>query len=227
MNPRAGSVAGMAGNRRGRLLGISGPKHCGKSTVAGALLRPWWQFWGRKVVRVRFAGPLKEMLHVLGLDERHTDGDLKELPCAILGGTTPRSAMETLGTDWGRDRVSNTLWLDVAMARVQTLLAAGIDVVIDDVRFDNEARAIHRAGGVVVMLSREGTRFEGRHPSDLGISRHLVDTHVANCGDLSDTVQAVRDVWLGCAGTGPQGFPDHESFPAQETRRGRETDTTT
>ena len=43
------------------------------------------------------------MLYQLGLGEAHIEGALKEVPCELLGGKTPRYAMQTLGTEWGRD----------------------------------------------------------------------------------------------------------------------------
>jgi hypothetical protein len=49
--------------------------------------------------QVKFAGPLKSMCMALGLTEAHIEGHLKEVPCELLCGQTPRHAMQTLGTE--------------------------------------------------------------------------------------------------------------------------------
>ncbi|MFT0892971.1 deoxynucleotide monophosphate kinase [Pseudochelatococcus sp. G4_1912] len=127
------------------IIGLTGLAGSGKTTAANYLV----EHYG--FTRHRMAGPIKAMLHCLGLNERHTDGDLKEVPCDLLGGKTPRHAMQTLGTEWGRDLISPDLWLSAW----QATLPDG-DVVVDDVRFANEADAIKELGGVMVRVDRLG-----------------------------------------------------------------------
>ena len=68
------------------LIGICGLKGSGKSEVAKRLEVML------SAQRVRFAGPLKDMLRALGLDEDEIEGDLKEAPCDKLCGKTPRQS---------------------------------------------------------------------------------------------------------------------------------------
>lgn len=126
-----------------RLIGLCGAAGSGKSTVAGFLEAQGY-------VRLRFAHPLKAMmralLHSAGMDEvtasRCTDGDLKERPLGELLGATPRHAMQTLGTEWGRQYIHPELWVALTMGRAERMVAEGKRVVIDDVRFPNEADRI-------------------------------------------------------------------------------------
>ena len=85
---------------RPRLIGFCGAAGAGKTHAATLLARDWGYS------RVRFAGPLKAMLHALGLTEADTDGAAKDQPADLLGGRTPRHAMQTLGTEWGRALIS-------------------------------------------------------------------------------------------------------------------------
>src|SRR6516164_9279263 len=87
------------------VVGFAGRMHSGKTTAALELIRYGF-------VRVRFAGPLKSMLHALGLTPAELDGDLKEQPCALLGGVTPRHAQQTLGTEWGRACITPEVWVN-------------------------------------------------------------------------------------------------------------------
>lgn len=133
------------------IIGLAGPAGSGKTTIADAM----------SVLRYRrqsFATPIHNMLLAL-LASRTTDarfreikGPLKETDVPELGGRSYRYAAQTLGTEWGRDLISSTLWVDSAMAWVSRTNG---NVVFDDVRFASEAAAIREAGGVVILLSRD------------------------------------------------------------------------
>lgn len=146
------------------LIGLNGLAFSGKSTVALRLIHEHGFY------RVKFAGPLKAMLrallHVRGVSavdiDRMIEGDLKEVPTSFLEGRTPREAMITLGTEWGRDLIGSNLWINSTRDEIDSVLRHGCDrIVIDDVRFPNEADMIRSLGGRVVNilggLSKPGT----------------------------------------------------------------------
>lgn len=156
------------------LLGITGKAGSGKSTAAQVLLDAGW-------TRIKFADPLKDMLRAIGLDDRHIEGHLKEVPCDLLRGKTPRWAMQTLGTEWGRECIAQDLWIALARRRIALAMAAGLSVVVDDVRFENEAEVIRELGGMVLGLDRgDGA---GGHVSESGV---LSDMEYPNAGTLSE-----------------------------------------
>lgn len=155
------------------LLGITGLMGSGKTTAADVLIGAGWH-------RVKFAAPLKAMIEALyasaGLSAseiaRKIEGDLKEVPCDILNGKTPRHAMQTLGTEWGRELIDSDLWLSIAAARIVQLMALGHRVVVDDVRFENEGALIQSLGGLVLEL-RRGQRSSG-HASESGVCANII-----------------------------------------------------
>lgn len=117
----------------------------GKSTVARHLIDQYGY------VPVKFAKPLKDMtrilLHALGIPGDQLDdwieGDLKESSLPNMPeGVSPRSLMQTMGTDWGRMAVDQEIWIKAAKATTQRLLQDGHRVVIDDMRFPNEFDAV-------------------------------------------------------------------------------------
>ncbi len=111
-----------------------------------------------------------------------------------------RKLLQWLGTDWGRDTISTTLWVDLWKAAAQE---AGYDaayyqrqeavIVCDDVRFDNEAETVRSMGGTVIKLTRPDntSHAEGgvgivAHKSELGVSPSLIDHTVENNGTLEE-----------------------------------------
>lgn len=169
----------------GRLIGFCGPAGCGKSTAAAALARHGW-------TRVKFAAPLKDMLRAYytacGLVdpnevEARIEGDLKEIPDPLLAGRTPRHAMQSLGTEWGRCSIATSLWTDAFAHRARPLLDAGVDVVCDDVRFPNEADAIRALGGTIVRVLGRDKGIGNGHESERGGVQP--DMRVANVGPQS------------------------------------------
>ncbi|QWK78604.1 deoxynucleotide monophosphate kinase family protein [Ochrobactrum sp. BTU1] len=136
---------------------------------------------------VKFAGPLKAMLRgyyrELGLTEeeidRRLEGDLKETPDPHLSGRTPRHAMETLGTEWGRDQMAPEFWTNAAEAKIKGSRADLI--VVDDCRFPNEAHVVRRLGGSVVQVkSARGRRKVSKHKAEKGLAPALVDHSLDN-----------------------------------------------
>lgn len=132
-----------------QIIGLCGPAKSGKSLAANYLSTC------RGFTRIRFAGPLKAMLAALGLTTDEIEGRLKERPCALLGGRTPRHAMITLGTEWGRQMIHPDLWINAWNERLSRL-PPGKSVVVEDCRFGNEAAAIRAYGGVLIRLHRAG-----------------------------------------------------------------------
>ena len=140
-----------------KLIAFTGPIGSGKTTAAKEL-------YALGFMLIRFAGPLKAMLCCLGLTKAHTDGDLKEVPCDLLGGATPRYAMQTLGTEWGRQMIGQNLWTDTWKRSVERNIKY-CSIVVDDLRFPNELEAVKSFGGKVIMIER-GIETNQEHISE-------------------------------------------------------------
>lgn len=162
------------------IIGICGAAGSGKDEVATRLSN------AHGFRRVAFADPIYEMLEVFtGMpEEQLRDRQIKESEIAWLG-KSPRSLLQTLGTEWGRRHVSGDVWVKIAIRRA---LRSSL-VAIPDVRFDNEAEAIRGAGGCIWMITRPGPSCLGAeaaaHVSERGVADHLVDVVIANDGDLN------------------------------------------
>jgi hypothetical protein len=157
------------------IIGLTGNAGSGKTTVARYLAEQYGFQW------TRFAGPLKSMLRALGLSERQVDGDLKEVPCDLLCGKTPRWAMQSLGTEWGRNCIDSEFLVNAWRARLER----DANVVVDDTRFPNEVAVIKNLGGIVVKIERPGQAIiaTSQHVSENEELAH--DLVITNDGDLN------------------------------------------
>lgn len=148
------------------LIAFTGLAQAGKTTAASFLENVGYQ-------RLSFAAPLKAMIAVL---TRETDKDA--LPPELCGKTL-REAYQSLGTEWARNMIGQDIWINVARARIQEVLASPDirGVVVDDVRFDNEAELIRSLGGVVIKVNRPNLSAMD-HASEFGVSSHLIDAEL-------------------------------------------------
>lgn len=159
------------------LIGFTGQAHSGKDTAASHLVNG-----PRRYKQYAFAQPMKEACKVIfGWDERHVNGVLKDVVDPRYG-TSPRKALQTLGTEWGRDIINPSIWL----IRAQIEIAKHRDLVITDVRFDNEAELIRSSGGIIVKVTREDTTGVMAHSSEAGIKWELIKHVVTNNGTITD-----------------------------------------
>ena len=151
------------------IIGLAGGKGCGKSTVAKIINK----LHGYEVIS--FATPIKEMLRVLGLgDAELHDPTIKEIPLDEYG-KSPREMMQLLGTEFGRNMIDGRIWITA----LRKQLNPQTNYVIDDVRFDNEARFI-RERGAVIHVERERDIDGDTHISEAGISDDLIDGKIRN-----------------------------------------------
>ncbi|SHH06844.1 hypothetical protein SAMN05443248_3568 [Bradyrhizobium erythrophlei] len=137
------------------VVGLAGFAQSGKTTAALYLEKKYG------IRRKHIAEPLRAMLAVLlqanGMSSdmitRYLVGDLKEQLIPELG-VTSRYAQITIGTEWGRKLIGEDIWANTwerGIADVES-------VMNDSVRFPNEAEAIRRRGGIVIMIKRPGTK---------------------------------------------------------------------
>lgn len=164
---------------RAKLIGITGKAGSGKDTLADAAVRDY------SAVKYNFALPIKQALNAMfGWSMEMWDNrEWKEEPISWLG-KSPRQLAQTLGTEWGRELIHPELWTRLAMDRYEKHANSGASemFVIPDVRFNNEAEAIHRLGGIVINIVRPGQAFinSSTHKSESGVSDDLIDHTLYN-----------------------------------------------
>lgn len=189
------------------VVGISGPARSGKDTFASMLADELHKIDDKAAVATvaSFAGPLKAMLAQILLPLAGNDlslvqmllyGDLKDEVFPPLG-TTPRRALQTLGTEWGRETIKPTLWIDVMKANIEIISnqqhfnkAATSVILIADARFDNEAELCD----YVFRIDRHAARQVGAHVSERGIGEKYIHSNIDNNSGYSELREMAQGV---------------------------------
>ena len=147
-----------------RIIAFKGRGGSGKSTAAAMLIDQGY-------TKTSFAEPMRRMLEAIGVErEAMTDTERKEAPLGVLSGKSPRVALQTLGTEWGRELDPN-FWVNLWGIKAAGILALGQNVVLDDCRFPNEAEAIRKLGGYVVEIVGDKDEV-----ATVGIAGHASET---------------------------------------------------
>lgn len=165
-------------NKHITLIVFTGKKLSGKSTARKYLVEKY------NYMHLRFADSIKDMLCEFGLTREEVDGNLKEAPCAKLGGRTPVYAMQTLGTEWGRDLMYQNIWIDALNRELECYIDKKLTrFVIDDLRFINEKEYIDKLkekyNVLIVRMERKGTAV-GEHRSETEMDSMVVDIFIEN-----------------------------------------------
>ena len=168
-----------------KVIAFAGPAGVGKTTIAHAFSG----VYNGKILS--FAKPLKQSLSVLtGLPPKYFDKiELKEKQIPGLTDS-PRTLMQKFGTEFVRDMVHPNFWI----WRMKNLIdkEKKCNIIIDDVRFDNEAQFIRDYGGILIHLERE---FNSPTVHIEHASEKLV---VKSYGDYTVAGDSVRDTYTQC-----------------------------
>lgn len=169
------------------IIGISGKARHGKDTLAEFFVK-----FGCK--RISYADALKAAAReVFGFTEAQLYGEDKEKPDPFWV-LTPRDVLQRMGTEAMRRTFGDDVWVRAAFRR----MTAGGDWVIPDVRFPNEAEAVHKAGGIMIRINRRGVPAVNPHISETALDDWPdFDAVIQNNGTLGELEVEAQSIWLG------------------------------
>jgi hypothetical protein len=137
-------------------------------------------------MRYSFAQPLKAICQILfGGTADHWYGSLKE-EVLEYWGMTPRYILQRVGTETFRNNFGQDFWIKAAKMHINRVLdyekaqenPRNVCVIIDDIRFDNEAEMVKELGGKVYRVIRNGLVDSDTHSSEQGIDEELVSANM-------------------------------------------------
>ena len=108
---------------------------------------------------------------------------------------SPRHILQTLGTEWGRTCIAPDIWLRI-WARSSAYLPR---IVVDDLRFRNEADYLRSKGGIILRVQRPTSGLDPTalsrataHSSEAGLSGYAFDGTIHNTGTLTELHTAIE-----------------------------------
>ena len=174
------------------VLAFAGRKGSGKDTACDFLVKQYG------FEKQSFADPLKEACAVVfDLTSDQLFGKSKD-EVDRRYGRTPRHLMQLLGTDWIRDQISDSFWIDKLMRKCAMCSKS---VVINDVRFPNEVEAVHRLGGHVIGILRTGCDSTVDSHKSENFEDLDLDIYIYNDSTKSDLYAVVKKCIQSCQGT--------------------------
>ncbi len=152
------------------LIGISGPIGSGKDTIASLIVVNS----DNQYQTVSFAEPLREAAKVMfgWTDFEVTDRVAKETVDPFWG-FSPRTALQYLGTEYGRKLLRDDVWIRAAQRKMEAGARHGKRTVIQDVRFPNEDEWVRSYGERslrIFVTSNEDPPVKTTHVSEQGLS---------------------------------------------------------
>lgn len=171
-----------------KIVALYGAIGSGKSTLARSLWHD--DLWDRQTI----AQPIYDMMEVLLPGVRKVPSAEKSLPRDELGGKSIRFALQTLGTEWGRNIMGVDIWINRTVRRARELQVERL--VIDDLRFNNELRVLQNQGAIIVKIERPGhTPPESAlaHASEQDSASWVPDFTVINSGSINQLATSFKE----------------------------------
>lgn len=178
------------------LIGITGHKFSGKSTVAKMLSEilgyETHSFADKlKDITCILSGCTREDLENYDFKENELVPDYLRPYCLNADKPTYRAFLQHFGSEVMRG-INNNIWIDC------TLSNCGKDAIISDCRFPNEAKAIKERGGIVIKVVRDGVATGDTHQSETKIDEIEPDYVFFNNKSLKElrgSVSAIVELW--------------------------------
>jgi hypothetical protein len=178
------------------LIGITGYKFSGKSTVAKMLSEmlgyETHSFADKlKYITCILSGCTREDLENYDFKENELVPDYLRPYCLNAEKPTYRAFLQHFGSEVMRG-INDGIWIDC------TLSNCGENAIISDCRFPNEAKAIKERGGVVIKVVRDSVVSDDTHQSETKIDEIEPDYVFVNNKSLKElrgAVSAIVELW--------------------------------
>lgn len=162
------------------VIGLVGKQGAGKTAVKDVLLSRIPDSYGEK-----FAGPIYGM-H----DAIKSIADVCDIPMP----DKDRKLLQWIGTEWGRNTYGDDVWVKAFLANLDILEAVASCVVVDDVRFPNEAEAIENIGGILIKIDVSEEVRKKRIGDTWKSPLHSSETALDSKNDYTSVVDGTQSV---------------------------------
>jgi len=179
--------------KRVLIIGFHGPFGSGKDALAKAILKAAFL---PDECRVKFADPMYDIATAVDpefhRDMTHAQKNDYLLNDPALG--TRRNFLEKLGTEFGRECISDDIWLRLLAHKIRSLRRKWPIIVVSDVRFENEAALIRDLGGHIFHLcptwpsEAEQSAHKSTKPLQFGETDYKLTLHYGQIAAALDEI---------------------------------------
>ena len=169
------------------LIGLCGKKGSGKSFFANYLINNF------NFIELSFAQPLKEATKIIFnlSDDDVNNQNKKEIKIDRLNAS-PRELLQWLGTDIIREEFNKkfnyngSIWVD--NMKQNLIINKNKNIVVSDLRFENEAQLIKEFGGTIIFINGEfnNNNLFTTHKSETEMLKIKYDYKIDNKKELTD-----------------------------------------
>jgi len=181
------------------IIGVLGRKGSGKDTISDYIVNHY------EYEKMQFAEPLKNACKILfNFSDEQLHGNLKET-IDPQWGVTPRHVLQYVGTDMFRNHINglipgtdNNFWVNLLKVKFHKKLEENkySQVIVSDVRFQNEIDVIHELGGKVIKLIRPSLSNTDAHESEKNIDLLKGDITIVNDGTLEELYSKIKKCYI-------------------------------
>jgi len=181
------------------LIGLVGAAGSGKTTIAEHLVK------SHGFQCESFASALKDVVaSIFCWNRADLDGNTPESRSwretvdawwsarLNMSNLTPRTVLQTIGTDVMRDTFSPDIWIASIQRRLQKY-GTESRVVVSDCRFQNEIEAVRSEGGYIIAVVRPGCERSG-HVTETAVNESAADHVIVNDGTLEDLLKKIDNI---------------------------------
>lgn len=179
------------------IIGLSGQKQSGKSTVANYL------HTRKGFTELSFAYPLKEIIgkQLFGLNDAQLYGSEEEKSKIVPEWLrSPRDILQIVGTDLFRNSFDSNFWIKLCLKRIREIRKnnSKARIVVSDCRFWNEQSELKELGAYSWNIVKTGQVSNDSHESEHGMTGYHFDCVLeAAEGKLTDLYGQVDEILIG------------------------------
>jgi len=177
-----------------KLIGIVAKKQSGKTTIADYLCENY------NYIKISFADALKQVLYdIFGFNCDQLYGNKKE-ETDEFWKITPRNAMQIIGTELFRNDlakyfpdIKQDIWVKIVERKIMGMINEDINIVIDDIRFQNELDLIKKLNGKIIYINKQTHQVDGHESEQISIA-YVPDYTINNDKDIQNLYNQIDQI---------------------------------